>query len=45
VGPVDLRLVDDLNDQTYLRNGAEMSDPGLYVRLNGHAAHVFRVAS
>ena len=42
-GASDLTLIDDLNDQTYVRNGAEMSDPGLYVRLNGHAAHVFRV--
>ena len=44
-GAVDLRLIDDLNDQTYLRNGAEMADPGLYVRISGNAAHVFRVIS
>ena len=44
-GTADLTLNDDLNSAAYLRNGAEMADPGLYVRLQGYAAHVFRVTS
>jgi hypothetical protein len=44
-GSGDVTLIDELNDKSYPRNGVEMADPGLYVRLNGYAAHVFRVAS
>jgi hypothetical protein len=40
-GSADITLNDNLNVTAYLRNGAEMADPGLYVRLQGYGAHVF----
>jgi hypothetical protein len=39
----DVTLTDDLKSITYDRNGTEMADPGLYVRLQGFGAHVFSV--
>lgn len=44
-GAADVTLSDDLNSMSYLRNGAEMADPGLYVRLQGYGAHVFSSAA
>ena len=37
------RLVDVLNDATYLRRGDEMVSTGLYIDLPGYGYHLFEV--
>ena len=37
-------LYDELNNQTYVRNGKEMTDPGLHVMLEGGRIHVFDIS-
>ncbi len=37
------RLVDELNQQSYIREGKEMAHPGLHVLLDGYRAHIFDV--
>ena len=44
-GAAEVLLSDDLNSRTYERSGAEMADPGLYVRLQGFGAHVFSITA
>jgi hypothetical protein len=44
-GAGDLTLRDDLNAVNYARNGAQMADPGLYVRLQGYGTHAFSMQS
>ena len=37
------QLEDLLDGQLYLRDGKELAESGLYVRLDGHRAHIFSV--
>lgn len=39
----DFALLDELNDQTYIRHGPQMLHPGLHVILGGYRAHVFDI--
>jgi hypothetical protein len=36
-------LDDLLSEQRFERNGTQLASDGLYVALDGHAAHVFKV--
>jgi hypothetical protein len=40
----DYILYDELNNQTYVRNGKEMADPGLHVMLGWGRVHVFDIS-
>jgi Alpha amylase, catalytic domain len=40
---IDYILIDELNDQQYVRNGTDMAGPGLHVVLEGFDVHVFDV--
>lgn len=38
-------LIDELNDQKYIRTGADMATNGLHVVLDGYKAHIFNIVS
>jgi hypothetical protein len=42
-GGMDYVLIDELNDQQYVRNGTDMAWPGLHVVLAGFHAHIFDI--